>query len=317
LFTNDCKKCPNCDSNHVIKKAIRNGIRRYKCNDCDKWFSSKRRPEKLTKNIFQEYIYKRQTLKDLSFKYKRSISWVQNKIKEFEPDEKVHNPRAVNLICDATFYGKRRDKLGTLVFIDSLTHEILIWKHIETEKAIDYKQLLLQLLSLGYTISAVTVDGKKGLYKVFQDYPIQMCHFHQKRTTRRYLTNKPKVEASKDLKKIASKLKYSDEVRFKKALDIWYLKYKSFIDKKTTNRDTGKEFFTHQRTRSAYRSLVSNLSYLFTHKNNKKLSINNTTNLIEGGVFSPLKILIKIHRGLSKSLKLKLVDEYLVNYKKK
>jgi len=31
------------------------------------------------------------------------------------------------LICDATFYGKRRDKLGTLVFKDSIDKEILIW----------------------------------------------------------------------------------------------------------------------------------------------------------------------------------------------
>lgn len=39
-------------------------------------------------------------------------------------------------------------------------------------------------------------------------------------------------------------------------------------------------------------------------------------NMFEGGVFSPLNILIKIHIGLSKSLKLKIVDDYLVNYKK-
>ncbi len=200
--------------------------------------------------------------------------------------------------------------------MDSLTYEILLWKHIETEKAEDYKHLLFQLLSLGYTINSVTVDGKKGLYKVFEGYPIQMCHFHQKRTTRRYLTNKPKLEASQDLKKITSKLKSSDEERFRKALDIWYYKYKDFIDETTINNETGKVFFSHQRTRSAYRSLLSNLPYLFTHKNHKKLSIHNTTNLIEGGVFSPLKIFIKIHRGLSKSLKLKIVDEYLVSYKK-
>ncbi|WP_324172926.1 hypothetical protein [Sulfurimonas sp.] len=45
--------------------------------------------------------------------------------------------------------------------------------------------------------------------------------------------------------------------------------------------------------------------------------IPNTTNTLDGGTFSPLKILIKIHRGLSKSLKLKMVDDYLLNYKKK
>ena len=95
------------------------------------------------------------------------------------------------------------------LYLYNLTHEILIWKHIDSEVS-DYKQSLLPLLSLGSTISAVIEDGKKGLFKEFQDYPIQMCHYHQKRTTRRYLTNKPKVDASKDLKKIASKLKYSD-----------------------------------------------------------------------------------------------------------
>ena len=28
---------------------------------------------------------------------------------EYIVDCKVHNPRPVNLICDATFYGKRKD----------------------------------------------------------------------------------------------------------------------------------------------------------------------------------------------------------------
>ncbi len=37
---------------------------------------------------------------------------------EYIVECKVHNPRPVNLICDATFYGKRKDKLGTLVFKD-------------------------------------------------------------------------------------------------------------------------------------------------------------------------------------------------------
>ena len=86
--------------------------------------------------------------------------------------EKIHNPRVVNLICDATFYGKRKDKLGTLVFMDSITHEILIWKHIQTEKVDDYKYLLTELLELGYTIQSVAIDGKRGVSNVFKDYPV-------------------------------------------------------------------------------------------------------------------------------------------------
>ena len=41
---------------------------------------------------------------------------------------------------------------------------------------------------------------------------------------------------------------------------------------------------------------------------------NNTTNSIDGGVFSPIKKLLKVHNGFTKSLKIKMVDDYLVNY---
>ena len=151
---------------------------------------------------------------------------------------------------------------------------------------------------------------------MFKDYPIQMCHFHQKRTINRYITLRPKLEASQELKKIITKLKYSNEERFTKALDIWHHKYKNFLEELTIHPESGNISFTHKKLVSAHKSLQRDLPYLYTYKSDKR-SIPNTTNLLEGGVFSPLKILIKIHRGLSKSLKLKIVDDYLVNYKKK
>jgi len=63
--------------------------------------------------------------------------------------------------------------------------------------------------------------------------------------------------------------------------------------------------------------LNKHLPYLFTYEKYKNLNIQNTTNSLNGGVFSPMKMLIKIHRRLTKSLKLKMVDNYLVRYKKK
>jgi len=228
----------------------------------------------------------------------------------------VHRPRAVNLICDATFYGKRKDKLGTLVFKDSLSKEVLIWKHIQSETLKDYKSLLSSLIELGYTVNSITIEGngKRGLY--FENYPIQMCHFHQKRIIQRYITKNPKLEASKALQKIMNRLTSTNEAIFRKKLDIWYEKYKGFLAETTLNEITGKESFTHAKLVSAYKSLRTNLPYLFTYKNHKHLHIHNTTNSLDGGVFSPMKMLIKIHRGLTKSLKLKIVDDYLVTNKK-
>jgi hypothetical protein len=195
----------------VKKNGKKLGIQHYKCSECGSNFSSKRRPDKLQKIIFYEYIYQRQTLKGLASKYNKSSKWIQEQIRSYEPDEKHHNPRPIILVCDATFYGKRKDKLGTLVFKDVLTNDILMWKHIQTEKQSDYFYLKDQLLELGYTILSATVDGKRGLFKVFKEYPTQMCIFHQIRIVQRYITLNPRLDAGKDLKKIVSKLKYTNE----------------------------------------------------------------------------------------------------------
>ena len=52
--------------------------------------------------------------------------------------------------------------------MDSITHEILIWKHIQTERVDDYKYLLIELLNLGYRILSVTIDSKRGVNSVFK-----------------------------------------------------------------------------------------------------------------------------------------------------
>jgi hypothetical protein len=106
-------------------------------------------------------------LKFLSADYNKSIPWIRDKIIKYEPEEKIHNPRPVVIVCDATFYGRRKDRLGTLVFKDILQNEILIWKHIESETKEDYRQLLDSLIFYGYDIKAVIFDGFKGLYKLF------------------------------------------------------------------------------------------------------------------------------------------------------
>jgi len=147
-----------------------------------------------------------------------------------------------------------------------------------------------------------------------EEYPVQMCHFHQKMILQRYLTRKPKLDASKDLKKIISRLTSTTQTRFENKLDQWYQEYEDFINEKSINPTTGKEQYTHRRLMAAYKSLRRNLPYLFTYKNHPNLGIANTTNSLDGGVFTQLKKLTKLHQGMNRSLKTKLIDDYLVNY---
>lgn len=216
-------------------------------------------------------------------------------------------------MCDTTFYGKRKDHLGTVVFYDSIEHEVILWKHVESEKSQYYKQLLKELLTLGYSINAVTLDGRRGLNAVFKRYPTQMCHFHQKQIVQRYTTQNPKSEAGKDLQKVMFTLTKTSEESFKNKLQNWFSKHESFLNEMTVNQGAGKSRYTHQKLRSAYASLASNLEYLFTCKRLKEFDIPNTTNHLDGGLFSDLKNRIRVHRGLSTTNKKKLVVYYMLN----
>ena len=129
---------------------------------------------------------------DICREYGKTKKWAYNQIHSYEVDKKEHKPRAVTLVCDTTFYGKRKDKLGTIVFYDTIEDEVLLWKHVDSEKSKYYKEMLQELLSLGYIINSVTIDGKRGLNTVFKNSPIQMCHFHQRKIVDRYITKKPK-----------------------------------------------------------------------------------------------------------------------------
>jgi hypothetical protein len=192
-------KVSKCQSFDVIKDGKRREIWRYQCQSCRHNFSSKRKPQNLSKTLYKEYTSGKQTLKQLATKYGRSIPWVKKQLDIYQLPQRKIEPRAITLVADATFFGKRSDRLGTLVFLDILTSKVVAGKHIETETADDYRYLLEQIIEQGYIVQGVVPDGKRGVAKVFKDFLVQMCHFHQLAIIKRYLTNNPKLEASIDL----------------------------------------------------------------------------------------------------------------------
>ena len=163
----------------------------------------------------------------------------------------------------------------------------------------------------GYVIQGVVIDGKQGVPKVFENIPVQMCQFHQIKTITSKLTKNPKLEAGKELRKLSLTLTNTAEEKFKKELNEWHEKWKDFLKEKTLDPITKKGPYTHKKLRSAYKNLDKNLPLLFTYQKHKKLNIPNTTNSLDGGVFSHLKKLLKNHNGLRMELREKLVDDYL------
>jgi len=179
-----------------------------------------------------------------------------------------------------------------------------------TEKIIVYHELKWRLEKQGFKFLAVVVDGKRGLINLFHDIPVQMCHFHQIQIVTRYLTTRPKLPASQVLRHITRWIPKSNEKEMTEVLDLWHNEWKDFLKEKTQNLKTKKWFYTHKRLRSAYRSLRKNLPHFYTYQRYPELHIPNTTNSLDG-TFAHLKDMLRIHRGLRKFRKLKLIDEML------
>ena len=62
------------------------------------------------------------------------------------PEEIKISPSKVIIITDATFFGKRKDKMGTLVFKDVIANKIIASKHIQNETVDVYKQLFESII---------------------------------------------------------------------------------------------------------------------------------------------------------------------------
>lgn len=211
------------------------------------------------------------------------------------------------VVADVTFFSR----LNSLcVFRASALKKNIWWKFVDYERIRVYEQGRKHLEKNRFTITAIVLDGKPGVRKVFSDIPVQMCHFHQKQIIKRHLTSKPKLEASIELKVITATLTETDEETFTNKLNEWHEKWKDFLKERTTDLETGKWHYTHKRLRSAYNSLKKNLPYLFTYQRYPKLNIPNTTNSLDG-YFNSLKSKLNVHRGLSKKRARKIIVELL------
>jgi transposase-like protein len=207
---------------------------------------------------------------------------------------------------DTTYFGR---KFGVMVFKDAITGQILLKQYVKQETNNLYLAGIKEITRRGIKIQSIICDGRKGLFElVGNDFLVQMCQFHQVAIIRRYLTKKPKMQASKELWELVLLLTKTDKESFEGGLQYWLNKWESFLNERKID-ERSKKRYVHKRLRSAFRSLKNNLPYLFTWYNNLHLNIPNTTNAIDG-IFADLKNKLRNHNGLSITRKQKFIDEF-------
>lgn len=215
--------------------------------------------------------------------------------------------RPVVVLMDTTYFGR---SFGVMLFKDALSGENLLKYYVPYETNALYHRGIETLWQQGFEVRAIVCDGRKGLMGTFGPVPMQLCCFHQVAIIRRYLTKNPKSEAGKALKEIGVLLKQTDRESFTGALDEWVNTWAGYLKERTVNVQTGKTAYTHRRLRSAYRSLKTNLPWLFTWYDHLGLGIPNTTNAIDGH-FADLKNKLRNHNGMTLKRKKRFIDAFL------
>lgn len=206
---------------------------------------------------------------------------------------------------DTTYFGRC---FGVMVFKDSITGQSLYKQYVKAETNALYLLGIEEIARRGIHIQSIICDGRKGLFQLFGNIPMQYCQFHQVKTIRTYLTKNPKMQASKELWELTLMLASTDKESFTGGLNDWYNKWNEFLNERKID-EKGKKRYIHKKLRSAYRSLKTNLPWLFTWYDNLSLNIPNTTNAIDGH-FADLKNKLRNHNGLSIARKKKFMDEF-------
>jgi hypothetical protein len=250
-------------------------------------------------------------------------------------------PRKVLIVVDTTYFGKRSEATeldGIMVFKDILTGQTLWAKFVKSETNESYKEGLNYLESTGFEILGVVSDGRRGLAGTFSKYPYQVCQFHIQKGVSTLLKKNPKSEAGKDLKIINNtfiKEKWTHSI-FMEKLEIYLKTHQQFLNEMSETDPTRHK---HERLRKALNKYNLNHKYMFTFqikedqireklgqlftaqilarfnksRKNKNQIFANTTNDIDGGLFSPLKNLLGNHKGLNKQSRKRMIILYLNN----
>ena len=282
----------------------------YKCKDCGKQFIGGKRRNK--SQVITDYIEGKQTLRQLALRYDVSERTIRRDLTGMCFVHSISKYKDVTVQLDTTYWGRH---FGLMVIKDALRNKILWHKYVRNETIAQYIEGISWLKSQGFKIYGAVIDGMRGLAQTLYPIPVQMCQFHQILIIRRYLTQEPDLEASVQLLDLVKSITRMDKESFIGAFNEWYEKYKDVLNERVHDKRIKRNMppYMRPRLRSAYLSLRRNMPLLWTFYDHSETGLPNTNNGIEG-LFSDLKGKLRVHRGISKDNRKKLLDEYILRH---
>jgi hypothetical protein len=291
----------------VIRWGKQNGKQRFKCQDCGILFTNNSRQQGLTNQFgwFKRWVLQKDTFEVLVKESGYSKSTLQRIFRHYlstPPTFIIHQKLRLYLIIDGTYF---TEGLCLVLYYDSQLKYSLLYRFSSNEFYKEIKQDLESLKELGIDIAAVSCDGKKAIIraveKVYPSATVQRCIVHVQRMVRLWLTRRPKLQASRELRYLIGLLHHVRHVveqhMWVIAFEKWYERYRYIIEEKVLHKPTGRWWYKHRQLRRSAVMVKRALADMFHFIGDK--NIPKSTNGLDS-YFGHLKLNLNVHRGLSK-----------------
>lgn len=178
----------------MVRNGLRGRTQRYKCKDCGRRFDGGIRRDK--SQVITDYVEGKQTLEQLAVKYGVNERTIRRDLEDMRYVQKIVRYKDVTIQMDTTYWDRG---FGLMIIRDALRGNVLWHKYVRHETIAQYVEGVDGLKSRGFKIYGAVIDGMKRLPQALWPIRVQMCQFHQRLIVRRYLTQEPDLEASREL----------------------------------------------------------------------------------------------------------------------
>lgn len=303
-------KCPSCGGNTKKFGKTAAGSQRWRCKSCGATFTHAIDSSAKQLASFLSWLFSRKRQSDMpgggrTFRRKCARFW------DYWP-----RPAPTGEVCRVIFVDGIYVTRNVVVLIARSEYFVLGWYLARSENANAWAALMAPIP----TPEVVVTDGGSGFEKarraVWPDARVQRCTFHVWMNIKNYTTLKPKLPAGAQLLQLGRDLliiRSADEAALWLArYSSWCSSWKSFLAEKTRTED-GRLIDTHERLVKAQNMLnvLIRKGTLFTYVDpeltDRLGELPSKNNMIEGGVNAQLRTMLRDHRGLSTTRRVKAI----------
>lgn len=310
------KRCLSCKK--VMQrwgKTIQGKVRWY-CPQCHK-SNIKKRKDTTTRNykvLFKRYILGSRSIFDISKEIRVSKKTINRHFEKFW--KQLPTPRIITenigLVLDATTIVKR--EVVVLIAYDPIKQIVVSWQFVPRETYFAWSEFVKTLPRPQFVVS----DAQKGLIRAvretFPGIKHQRCLIHIIRRSNAWLTKNPQTKVGLELRDIVRLLSQIENLEHKetwiKMFNEWNNKNQDFLNEKKQSPYSTRKWFVHRKIRGIRSMIINSSPYLFSFLDDPLIP--KTSNYVEGGINSPIKDLIRKHRGLTGRKKMVLTAQYLL-----